>query len=135
VFYRSKTSRKKDQQPHSIALSGPIAEIISEYTQHPGYVLPIIFSNNPKTMRNQTARALAKTNKDLKEIARIAKVPEPEKITFYYARHSFANILKTQGHSVEMIKELIGHEDIKTTQIYLGSFDDPIKDKAMEDLL
>jgi len=135
VFYRSKTSRQKDQQPHSIALSGRIAEIISEYTQHPGYVLPIIFSNNPKTMRNQTAHALAKTNKDLKEIARIAGVPEPEKITFYYARHSFANILKTQGHSVEMIKELIGHEDIKTTQIYLGSFDDPIKDKAMEDLL
>ncbi len=30
---------------------------------------------------------------------------------------------------------LIGHEDIKTTQIYLGSFDDPTKDAVMGDLL
>jgi len=135
VFYRSKTSRKKDQQPHSIALSGRIAEIIAEYTQHLGYVLPIIFSDDPKTMRNQTVHALAHTNKDLKEIARMAGVPEPDKITFYFARHTFANVLKTQGHSVEMIKELIGHSDISTTQIYLGSFDDPTRDAAMEDLL
>jgi len=135
VFYRSKTSRKKDQQPHSIALSGRIAEIISEYTQHPGYIFPIIFSDNPKTMRNQTAHALANVNRDLKKIARIAKVPEPEKITFYFARHTFANVLKTQGHSVEMIKELIGHSDIRTTQIYLGSFDDPTRDAVMGDLL
>lgn len=54
---------------------------------------------------------------------------------FYFARHTFANVLKTQGHSVEMIKELIGHSDIRTTQIYLGSFDDPTRDKVMDDLL
>jgi len=135
VFFRSKTHRKKNQKPHSIALSGRIAEIISEYTQHPGYILPIIFSDDPKVMRNQTIRALVNTNKDLKEIARMVGVPEPDKITFYFARHTFANVLKKQGHSVEMIKELIGHTDTKTTQIYLDSFDDDDKDEVMGDLL
>jgi len=43
--------------------------------------------------------------------------------------------LLTEGRSVEMIKELLGHEDIKTTQIYLGSFDDDTKDAVMGDLL
>jgi len=86
-------------------------------------------------MRNQTISALAMTNKDLKEIARMAGVPEPEKISFYYARHTFANVLKNQGHSVEVIKELIGHTDIRTTQIYLSSFDDDTKDRVMGDLL
>ena len=44
-------------------------------------------------------------------------------------------VSKTSGHSVEMIKELLGHEDIKTTQIYLGSLDDDTKDAAFDDLL
>jgi site-specific recombinase XerD len=65
----------------------------------------------------------------------MAKVPNPDQITFYTARHSFATILKKKGHSVELISELLGHSDIKTTQIYLGSFDDATKDAAFEDLL
>ncbi len=44
--------------------------------------------------------------KDLKEIARMAKVPNPDQITFYVARHTFATVLKDSGHSVEIIKEL-----------------------------
>ena len=43
---------------------------------------------------------------------------------------SLNTLLLTEGHSVEMIKELLGHEDIKTTQIYLGSFDDDAKDNG-----
>jgi len=97
--------------------------------------LPVIFSTNQKTIGHQIKRALKRTNKDLKEIARIAKVPNHDQITFYFARHTFANVLKTSGRSVEMIKELLGHEDIKTTQIYLGSFDDATKDAAFDDLL
>jgi integrase len=135
VFARSKTQRKDNQQPHSIALSGRIAEILSEYTYTPGYVLPVIFSTNQKTIGHQIKGVLKRTNKDLKEIARMVGVPNPDQITFYTARHTFATVLKDSGHSVEMIKELLGHEDIKTTQIYLGSFDDATKDAAFEDLL
>jgi integrase len=135
VFTRSKTERKDNQQPQSIALSGRIAEILAEYHYTPGYVLPVIFSTNQRTMGHQIKGALKRINKDLKEIAKIAGVPNPDQITFYVARHTFATVLKTSGHSVEMIKELLGHEDIKTTQIYLGSFDDATKDAAFEDLL
>jgi len=84
---------------------------------------------------HQIHRALKNVNKDLTEIGKIAKIPNPDQITFYVARHTFATVLKDSGHSVEMIKELLGHEDIKTTQIYLGSFDDATKDAAFEDLL
>lgn len=86
-------------------------------------------------MRHQILNALKRTNSDLKKIAKIAKVPNPDQITFYVARHSFATVLKQKGHSVELISELLGHEDIKTTQIYLGAFDDDIRDAAMKDLL
>ncbi len=135
VYIRSKTRNKDNVTPQSIALNGRIAEILAEYTRVDEYILPIVFSKNQKTIRHQILNALKRTNKDIKRIARMAKVPNPDQITFYTARHSFATILKKKGHSVELISELLGHSDIKTTQIYLGSFDDATKDAAFEDLL
>ena len=39
-------------------------------------------------------------------------------IHFHTLRHSFASRLIQKGASVFVVKELLGHEDIKTTQIY-----------------
>jgi len=41
---------------------------------------------------------------------------------------TYTTVLKKSGESVEMISELLGHKDTKTTQIYLGKFDDTTKD-------
>jgi len=40
------------------------------------------------------------------------------KIHFHGLRHSFASNLVKKGVSIFIIKELLGHRDIKTTQIY-----------------
>jgi len=41
-----------------------------------------------------------------------------DNIHFHTLRHSFASRLIQKGASVFVVKELLGHEDIKTTQIY-----------------
>jgi site-specific recombinase XerD len=41
-----------------------------------------------------------------------------EKIHFHTLRHSFASLLAQKGVSLYIIKELLGHEDLATTQIY-----------------
>ena len=41
-----------------------------------------------------------------------------EKIHFHTLRHSFASLLVQRGVSLYVVKELLGHEDIATTQIY-----------------
>jgi site-specific recombinase XerD len=41
-----------------------------------------------------------------------------EKIHFHSLRHSFASLLVQKGVSLYIIKELLGHEDLATTQIY-----------------
>ncbi|MCZ6797782.1 MAG: site-specific integrase [Gammaproteobacteria bacterium] len=52
-------------------------------------------------------------------------------ITFHSGRHTFATLALTKGTDLYVVKELLGHEDIKTTQIYAKIIDEK-KKKAME---
>lgn len=41
-----------------------------------------------------------------------------KKVSFHTARHSFATIMLQKGAPIEVISKLLGHQDLKTTQIY-----------------
>lgn len=56
-------------------------------------------------------------------------------LTTYVARHSYATVLKRFGVNIALIGETLGHSDLKTTQIYLDSFDNSQIDEAMKNLL
>ena len=55
-------------------------------------------------------------SKSFKQSVRDAKLND--KIHFHSLRHSFASNLVQKGVSLYIVKELLGHEDLKTTQIY-----------------
>jgi len=58
-----------------------------------------------------------KINDFIKEIAAEAKIKK--KLTNHVGRHTFAITFLILGGKVEVLKELLGHEDIKTTMIYV----------------
>lgn len=57
------------------------------------------------------------------------------KLTTYAARHSFATVLKRSGASNEFISESLGHKDLKTTENYLDSFEDDMKESYQKKLM
>lgn len=50
-------------------------------------------------------------------------------------RYSIANHLKQLGASTEVIKDLLGHASVKTTEIYLNSFDAEVHGKYIKQLM
>lgn len=50
-------------------------------------------------------------------------------ISTYTARHSFATVLKRAGASIAYISESLGHQDLKTTENYLASFEREEREK------
>ena len=66
------------------------------------------------------------------EIAAICNIDKT--LTFHIARHSFAtSIALSNGVPIESVSKMLGHKDIKTTQIYAKITDLKVS-KDMEDL-
>jgi site-specific recombinase XerD len=69
------------------------------------------------------------TNRYLKEISKLSGINK--EISFHCARHTFATIGISLNIPIEVISKLLGHTDLKTTQIYAKVMND-VKIKQME---
>lgn len=70
-----------------------------------------------------------KYNEVLKDIANAAGIKT--KLTSHIARHTFAVRSIELGIPIEVISKILGHSDIKTTQIY-AKIMNPVLDQWME---
>jgi len=130
-------SRQKTGKRISIPLSDNAKQIIHKYMDKcsDDYLFPILNNSVHKTEKQKYERrkkVLRHVNDCLKKIAKIIGI---EKITSYVARHSYATVLKNSGVNIALISETLGHSDLKTTQIYLDSFENEQIDAALENLL
>lgn len=102
------TARQKTDVPVQVPLLSKASKIIIKYKDHPktklsGTVFPVI--------SNQ------KLNSYLKEIADLCGINK--NLTFHLARHTFATtVTLTNGVPIESVSKMLGHSDIRTTQIY-----------------
>lgn len=120
-------NRHKTGQELRIKIESCLMEIISRYENGSPYLLPILgrYKNYETALRLHNSR--------LKQISDIMELDKP--LTSYVSRHSWASIAKHKGINTQIISESLGHNNEKTTLIYLASFDNDVIDKANEMLL
>lgn len=88
---------KTDEQYYTVLLS-PALDILRKYNFH----LPVI--------------GLHQYNLQLKVLASLAGVDKS--LTSHMGRHTFAVFALNHGASIENVSKMMGHSDIKTTQLY-----------------
>jgi len=128
LFYeRAKTKRSKNNgEKITVSLKPQTKAIISKWGQFSVNPETYVFPHLQKGMTAETERkAIQQVTKNInKYMKRIAKELELNKeVTTYFARHSFATVLRNSGASTEFISEALGHSSMKTTQSYLAGFE------------
>lgn len=101
--------------PISLVFKGKAVNIIKKYESDfpQKYLFPRITN--------------AQANNSLKVIALIAKIDKV--LTFHVSRHSFGTNLASATTDQFLIKELMGHKDIRTSMIYIHTSKEQIRNK------
>ena len=123
--------RKKTRKFYSVALSDKARDILNLYMKGKKkneFIFPIIKRDTPFDQRNDIVNALKIHNKRLGKLAKELEIEG--NITSYVARHSWASIGRMMNVPIDVISEALGHESVKTTQIYLESFEKNVVDGA-----
>jgi integrase/recombinase XerD len=127
TFKRAKTLRsKKESKPISVALQEESWEVINKWgnpsISKDDYIFPHIQKGMSAERERAVYQQLTKTiNKYIKRICNELEIQK--NVTTYFARHSFATVLKRKGVKIEMISELLGHSSLPVTENYLDSFE------------
>ena len=124
--------RSKNSKPFSIRVNEQILSIIDLYQNinngPEDYIFPIIRKDSKKTALLQLRDFRNVTNHALKRWAK--KLSIDSSLSFNTARHCWATIGKEMNIPIAMLSEGLGHNDIRTTQIYLDAFQDDAIDDA-----
>jgi len=98
------------------------------------YIFPFVNAEVTEEGKEKARKQFIRlTNQYLRRIC--SKVGIQKEVTTYVARHTFAFIVVDKGHSIEALRELLGHSDIKTTQNYINDIVPPKKKKEIANSL
>lgn len=116
---------KKTNQAISIHLPNKAIDILKLYSKPKNnpeyYIFPflpnnIYFEEDKRLLHKKISVASAMTNEHLKKIAQMTEISKH--LHFHVSRHSFATKALRKGVRLEYVSKLLGHTNIKTTQIY-----------------
>ncbi|WP_018479363.1 site-specific integrase [Pontibacter roseus] len=125
-FYRQKTlaKAKKKKLIHAQLLP-EMQTIIDRWgnaMESPDtFIFPFLQGGeSPELERTKIKNITKLMNTKMKVISKKLGIPN---ISTYTARHSYATVLKRSGANIAFISESLGHNDLKTTENYLASFE------------
>lgn len=133
-FVRQKTERTtKTRKEIRVVVTDRMRAIIDRQGNRPApgnFIFPVLDGSEDAMRQKMKTLYLTKAiNKRMKEIGEHLGIGN---ISTYTARHSFATVLKRAGANIAYISESLGHQDLKTTENYLASFEREERQKNAE---
>lgn len=138
-FVRAKTSTtNRSSKPITIYLNEYTKGVIEKYGNNDrspdDYVFPFLNSNMSSEQQYKVVKNfVSMVNQNFLKYAKSNGIEE--KISSYWARHSFTTMAVRNGASMEMVGEAVGHTNTKTTMNYFKGFDDEAKREMSSKLL
>ena len=124
-FVRQKTERTtRTRKEIRVIVTDRMRAIIDRWGNPPSsdhFLFPILDGSEDAMRRKLKTQYLTRAiNKRMSTIGAALGIGN---ISTYTARHSFATVLKRAGANIAYISESLGHNDLKTTENYLASFE------------
>ncbi len=122
---------------HGLLIIGIIPQVealLSQFNE-PKYIFPILNQSGEMTaleLKKRVKGANRNINRKLNEMGNIIGI---DGLSFGWARHTWANLAKQKGYSVEEISEGMDHSDIRTTNIYLSTLGSDRIDNITKNLI
>ncbi len=139
-FYRAKTriTSKSKLKPITVYLNDFTKGIITKYgslNKSPNqFIFEIINDGDTAEQKQKAIKNFTRfINQHLKKLCAANNLPD--KISTYWARHSFASNYILEGATIVDAMESLGHNNIQTTQNYLSSFDTESKKELANSLM
>ena len=130
-------TRRKTGHNFKILILEPAKKIIEKYENQrtSQYLFPILRSDTMNELQifNRQTKVLKEINKNIKKIAEECKIKTH--LTTYVARHSMASNLYKLGLELETIRQILNHDNIETTKIYIENINHTHIDESLELLL
>jgi integrase len=137
VYKRHKTKNSKGAKAINIKLTDELQSIINDLCsiKKPveNYLLPIVTVEGltGEKLYNHLKTRLKKFNDYLNKMAIEFDISDID-LTSYVSRHTMAMSLQNNEIPREVISQILGHKDLKTTNTYLDSFNSNIIDEAVK---
>lgn len=133
-FVRQKTERTtKTRKEIRVIITDRMQAIIDRWGNTPradAFIFPILDgTENAEQSHAKTITAAGAINTRMRAIGQALGIGN---ISTYTARHSFATVLKRAGANIAYISESLGHQNLKTTENYLASFEREERQKNAE---
>ena len=125
-FFRAKTIKTSKVKREICAVIIPKMQEIMDRWGNPNkssdsYIFDFLKGNETPLQINKRVRdVVSNCNRHLRKIGKAISI---EGLSTYTARHSYATVLKRSGANIAYISESLGHNDLKTTENYLASFE------------
>ncbi len=137
VYKRNKTKEAKKVKAIQIKITDEIRSHLDWFIQNTilieDYLVPIVSRNGYKgeKLYNHIRSRFTRNNKNLKTLAKELEITELP-LTSYVSRHTMAMTLQENQVPREIISQILGHNDLVTTNTYLDSFASGVIDEAVK---